>query len=352
MDRNHAAAGLGLIDLARDELVNDGKARPRHTREYQLRDVVAWRTTSPRLVAGTAPGSVPREIRQAPCNRGRSIKPHCRGRALRAPRPESGSTTAHQSVPDAERDTRGDQHRRRLRPQQQGASMQACRSSPAACSEPYRRKPELGRRESRISSSREAASPVEPRSALRCRRADPRGDPLGQPGGDLDLRHHRPILNPLASTRWIVSLSPPKMLVPGDTSLARIESHPLRRLCRSRCSRRLGLGGEADHQARPVVMGGGNARRNVRVFDQPQDRRPLASFFSFWPASVSPASRRPRGHHRDIDRHAVRSPPALARLSAAISLTREGSAPAHRRPARCWRRARRARRRTHALLAG
>src|SRR5690348_13405281 len=34
---------------------------------------------------------------------------------------------------------------------------------------------------------------------------------------------------PSPSTRWIVLLSPPNVPVPGDTSFARIQSHPLRR---------------------------------------------------------------------------------------------------------------------------
>src|SRR5579885_3806034 len=43
---------------------------------------------------------------------------------------------------------------------------------------------------------------------------------------------------PSASTRWIVLRSPPKVPVPGETSLARIQSHPLRaRLARALATR-------------------------------------------------------------------------------------------------------------------
>ena len=54
--------------------------------------------------------------------------------------------------------------------------------------------------------------------------------------GDLVLRLRRPMLDAVAVTRWMVLLSPPMTPVSGDTSLATIQSQPLRASFSLACS--------------------------------------------------------------------------------------------------------------------
>ena len=127
---------------------------------------------------------------------------------------------------------------------------------------------------------------------------------VGEAGGDLALGHRRPILDALSSTRWIVLRSPPKVPVPGETSLARIQSQPLR----ARFARALATMSSVS-AAKPTTRPAGRWRaaamrgEDVGVLGQAQHRRAAAVLLELVRRPRSrPANRRPPPPDRDIGR--------------------------------------------------
>ena len=86
---------------------------------------------------------------------------------------------------------------------------------------------------------------------------------------------------PSASTRWIVLRSPPKVPVPGETSLARIQSQRLRRRLRRAFSTTSSVSAAKPiDEGRPVVAALGDASRGCRGSRRgaaPAGRRRLSS---------------------------------------------------------------------------
>ena len=109
---------------------------------------------------------------------------------------------------------------------------------------------------------------------------------------------------PSPSTRWIVLRSPPKVPVPGETSLARIQSHCLR----MRLARALARMSSVS-AAKPMTSSGRLlARRAIWArmsgFSvEAQQWRAAAVFFQLVPGDAfDPPVGDRGGHHRDIDR--------------------------------------------------
>ena len=82
-----------------------------------------------------------------------------------------------------------------------------------------------------------------------------RRDAGDQHGGDVLFRLRRPRLDAVGGDQFDGVGSPPMMPVDGDTSLARIQSQPLRaQLGLGVVGDVFGLGGKADHQFRPLLF--------------------------------------------------------------------------------------------------
>ena len=112
-------------------------------------------------------------------------------------------------------------------------------------------------------------------------------------------------------------LRPPNTPVPGDTSLATIQSQPLRaRFALRMFDQVFGFGGKADDEAR-ALFAVRKGRENIGIFHERERRRALAGFFHFFvrdriDAPVGDGG----GAHRDIDRQRRL---AAASISRAVS---------------------------------
>ncbi len=292
------AAGLGKRG-------DDREVRPRNAGKDELGDAVAGpdldRVTARRRIA------VPRRDQQRPLVIGvDDARPCCRAPAPLGDRGRNAAAPAR-TIPDRRCERRC---RRRSAPPAPAAAGRAARRGRRADRGRPRgstlmRKPPAGQARSRIFSSIFTAS--RPPMPERARHA------LGEPSGDLLLGHGRPVLDPVASTRWIVLRSPPKVPVPGETSLARIQSQPLR----SRLRRALATIFSVS-AAKPMTSAGRSllrARcatgcRGSRRGAAPAGRSP--SFFSFWGRRSRPASRRPPP---PSPRHRPATPPRRRRAS-------------------------------------
>ncbi len=178
----------------------------------------------------------------------------------RCPSPERGSTSAHQSGSPMRKAIAGrDQHRRRLRLEDQRIVDAGVQIETGRETRPHDGNPQPESRGSRICSSILTGSSLRPQVL---------SDALGEAGGDLALGHDRPVLDAVArrpggSCCW----SPPKVPVPGETSLARIQSQRLR----ARLARALATMSSVS-AAKPMTSAGrslarcGDARRGCRGF--------------------------------------------------------------------------------------
>ena len=183
--------------------------------------------------------------------------------------PERGSTSAHHS---------GSPMRKAIPAEISTAG--ACGASAAARrGRRADRAPPPARAVTRKAPAGEAAADrrilARPSTALMRQPGRARGDPLARAGAATSrLVIAGQSSTPPASTRWIVLRSPPKVPVAGDTSLARIQSQPLRcRFASALATTFVGLGGKADDQRRPVVAALRERREDVGVFDEAQRRR-------------------------------------------------------------------------------
>ena len=181
-----------------------------------------------------------------------------------------------------------------------GPSMQACRSSPAAQLRSVMRKTPAGQaRVENFEFDRKRHGPFS-------RWPVPLTRPPPLPIRDAIRSASRAATSglviagqsstPSPSTRWIVLLSPPKVPVPGDTSLARIQSQPLRRRFSSALATTFSVSA-----AKPMTRAGRSLRAGRDASRGcPGSRRGAASAAPCRPFSVSgrprsrPASRRRR----------------------------------------------------------
>src|SRR5579883_1421887 len=269
------AEAAGLARSYRGKAIDDREVRPRDPGEHELGDPVAGRDRD----SGAQRVAVPCRYQQRPFVIGID-HPH---RVAEDEPLAMAQTRAryHQGAPLRGADTKGyagrDQHRRRLRRQEQR----------------------------RV----DASVQVEPRGELRAiMRKAPRGEARIEQL-QLDLEGHRaraPAMRsasraatsclliagqcsiPAASTRWIVLVSPPNVPVPGETSLARIQSQPF--FSRLACA---AATMSVVSAAKPTTSAGRSLPRRAivaRMSGFSTRRRaggPPPSFFNFWAAMLS-----------------------------------------------------------------
>ena len=227
----------------------------------------------------------------------------------------------HQRAPfrvaDAKGDAGGDQDRRRLRLDGRAARRgrradRARRQAPTRNAEsPSRAAADRGFSARPSHGARQTPAPKR------------RGDPLGEPGGDLALGHHRPVLDPVGvdqvdrvavaaegagAGRHVVGEDPVAALAlplgagVGDDVL--------------------GLGGKADDQRRPVVAALRRSSARMSGFSTSRSAGgPLPSFFSFCAAG-------------GLDPPVGRPPPPSPRHRPAAPPRRRPASPPRSRPRR------------------
>ena len=175
-----------------------------------------------------------------------------------------------------------DQHRRRLRARHRRRCTACIR--PAAADRPHAETPAAGNWRSSASFSPPSRSS---KPAMR-RRGGGRPRAWSWPASPRRRR---------ASTRWIVLRSPPKVPVPGETSLARIQSQPFAaRLARALATMSSVSAAKPMTKRRPVVGAPGDSVARMSGFSARRSSGgPLAVFFQLVPGdALRPASRRPR----------------------------------------------------------
>ena len=109
---------------------------------------------------------------------------------------------------------------------------------------------------------------------------------------------------PSRVNRWTVLRSPPITPVAGETSLATIQSQPLRvEFCLGVVDQVFGLGGEPDHQRRPLVREFRDRGEDVRIFHELQRRHAGGGLLQFLLALIGDAPVGDRGgEDRDVRR--------------------------------------------------